>query len=420
MKTLHLAPGMSAGGSLIQAVRLAGLDDEVLRFQDDLGCGPIEPYTPAARAAWWSEVYSDFDVAKEEAALAGFWERVATTDARVVVWFGRNSASELAFFLACADRLGDRPYDIMDVQLPMVRPEGGGDRYPGRHMAAVIEEDLRTLFGTERPITTAEREDARRQWRKLQGENAPFRVVTEDGLVSAPIDFFDEWILNEAAAEEWRSAARIIGNVLGYHGDPYRQTGDMMLRVRLVALVDEGKLVAHGDPWERSAPIRLPGGSLPPPPQLLTDEIRQRFEALWQGKPPMRRWTANPLTRLAAGDIIHATRFGPSSIICLVVSVEGGFIRTRSIAQQQVIDFDIETGVGAWHDELFGDEPIECRIDSIEPLPLEVYNALLEQDRWHRLVRDPKRWRENEARRRAWSTAEAFFRQHKLPAADGA
>lgn len=117
-----------------------------------------------------------------------------------------------------------------------------------------------------------------------------------------------------------------------------------------------------------------------------------------------------------AGDIIHATRFGPSSIICVVESVAGGFIRTRSIAQQHAIDFDIETGVGAWRDELFGDEPIECQIDSIEPLPREIHDALIEQDRRHRLISDPERWRAGgEEEWKAWPSAQEFFKRNPLP-----
>lgn len=40
MRTLHIAPGDSAAGSLRQALRIAGRDDELLAFRDDLSCGP--------------------------------------------------------------------------------------------------------------------------------------------------------------------------------------------------------------------------------------------------------------------------------------------------------------------------------------------------------------------------------------------
>jgi hypothetical protein len=104
MKTLHVAPGDSAGGSLIRAIRDAGQDDEVLPFPDDLSCGPIDSQEPSARAIWWDQFYEASEV---EAALGEFWERVATTDDRLVVWFGRHSALELAFFLAWTDLESD-------------------------------------------------------------------------------------------------------------------------------------------------------------------------------------------------------------------------------------------------------------------------------------------------------------------------
>jgi len=77
MRTLHIAPGESAGGSLVQAIRDAGQDNEVLPFRDDLSCGPIDQDEPSGRAAWWDLFY---DAPYVEAALGEFWKRVATTD----------------------------------------------------------------------------------------------------------------------------------------------------------------------------------------------------------------------------------------------------------------------------------------------------------------------------------------------------
>src|SRR5882672_7331415 len=106
MKTLHIAPGHSAAGSLRQAMRDAGRDERVLLSPDDLSCGPIDPDDPSARAAWWATFY---EAPEFEAEFTAFWDSVATTPDRLVVWLGRHSAHELAFFLALADRLCDRP-----------------------------------------------------------------------------------------------------------------------------------------------------------------------------------------------------------------------------------------------------------------------------------------------------------------------
>ena len=222
-----------------QAIRGAGRTEEVLRFRDDLSCGPIDSDDHSARIAWWAGFY---DIAEVTADFERFWSRVATTEDRLIVWFGRHSASELAFFLALADRLGDRPYDIVDVL---------------GTVAIMPPYQLATLLGSERPITAQEREEARRQWRQLRRENAPFRVVSPTGLVSAPIDHFDP-LLIERATPEWQQMARVVGAAMGYNSEPYYQVGDLMLLTRMVALVEAGKLLADGDPWDmRACKVRL-------------------------------------------------------------------------------------------------------------------------------------------------------------------
>jgi hypothetical protein len=241
MTTLHIAPGDSAGGSLEQAIRSAGGNEEVLRFRDDLSCGPIDSDDHSARIAWWARFYDIADVTSD---FETFWNRVETTGDRLVVWFGRHSASELAFFLALADRLGDRPYDIVDV---------------AGTVAIIPTNRLATMLGSERAITAHEREEARGQWHQLRRENAPFRIVSATGLVSAPVDHFDS-LLIEQATPEWQRMARVVGAAMAYSSEPFYQVGDLMLLTRMVALVEAGKLLADGDPWDmRACKVRLPG-----------------------------------------------------------------------------------------------------------------------------------------------------------------
>jgi hypothetical protein len=229
----------------------------VIGFPDDLSCGPIGSDDASARTRWWSSCHNEYDT-----DLDSFWQRVLSTPDRLVVWFGQHSASEHAFFLALADRLGDRPYEIVDVtglQMPVTRPGGKVElSYPKKAVSLIPEEELAALFGTERAITRQEREEAARCWQRLKFENAPFRIVTDAGLVSAPEDIFDELLLKQAT-KDWRKVARIIGETMGHNMDPYIQVGDGMLQSRIVALVDQGKLLAHGDPSVmRKCEVRLP------------------------------------------------------------------------------------------------------------------------------------------------------------------
>jgi hypothetical protein len=252
MKTLHIAPGDSAAGSLLHAIRDVDLDDEVLRFPEDLSCGPIESDTPSARAVWCAQFYEAEEV---EARLRKFWDRVTNADDHLVVWFSRLSASELSFFLALADRLGERAYDIMDVtdrRLPRGLPIGS------IQLVSIMQPDnLRSLLGKERPVTAQERDKNSRQWRQLQIENAPFRIVTEIGLVSTSIDHFDPWLLAEATSD-WQAVRRVVARAMILNSEPFFQVGDLMLHTRVVALIAQGRLLADGDSWDVSSRIRLP------------------------------------------------------------------------------------------------------------------------------------------------------------------
>jgi hypothetical protein len=241
MATLHLAPGPSSGETLARLIPGAA----ILSFDDDLSCGPIDSDSAAARTAWWRSVAPAADRTPEPQA---FWDRVERADERLVVWFGRHSATELAFFLACADRLGDRLYDIVDVT----------GQYRQSVVGVLFDRELIPLIGRERPISNDERTAARAHWQRLKAENALIRVVTAEGLVSAPIDHFDETLLAYATTQ-WRPAARVIGDFMGHTSEQYLQTGDVLLFARVAALVEAGKLLADGDLWQPwTCRVRLP------------------------------------------------------------------------------------------------------------------------------------------------------------------
>lgn len=253
---LHVAPGDSAAGSLRRAVRASGRSDNVIGFIDDLSCGPIASDDSQIRSAWWASV-QDW-----ERDIANFWKRILSTSDRLVVWFSRHSSAEYAFYLSLAYRLGDRPYEIIDVtgmQLPVTLPGCQlGLSSPKLAVSLIPDDELASLFGTERAVTPQERENAAQCWSRLKSENAPFRIVTQTGLVSAPDTIFDDLLL-EQATKKWRRVLRLIGDTMGHNMEPFIQTGDVMLRTRVVALVREGKLVADGDPSDiRRCHVRLP------------------------------------------------------------------------------------------------------------------------------------------------------------------
>ncbi len=122
---------------------MAGRDDDVLPFGDDLTCGPINS-DAAAWVAWWQPLYED--AIGEH--FQSFWRRIDESEDRLVVRFGRHYAQELAFRLAFAFHMNGRAYDDIDVT---------DLRIPGR-----------------------------------QTDNG---TLTSAGLVSTPLDYFDQLLL---------------------------------------------------------------------------------------------------------------------------------------------------------------------------------------------------------------------------------
>lgn len=257
--TLHLAPGDSAAGSLRQTFREAGLDQEIVALSDDLSCGPIRTLGATARTAWWGRFY-DGGIPELEPRIAAFWDRLAASDGHLVAWVGRRSAQECAFLFAVAHELGDRPFstiDVTDLRHPPGRGPGAELEISGA-VSILPPAVLRALVGTERPVAPEEHAAMRERWRTLQEEDGPFRIATKAGLASVPDDHFDADLVAEAAAEP-RKAARVIGGAM-VRERALMQVGDLMLQARLVALVEAGKLVADGDPWDtRACLVRLPG-----------------------------------------------------------------------------------------------------------------------------------------------------------------
>ena len=92
---------------------------------------------------------------------------------------------------------------------------------------------------------------------------------------------------------------------------------------------------------------------------------------------------AAALTRLAVGEIFHATGGNGASLICLVTAVTEKTIQVRTVTTQLSLDFDRETGVGRWGKGT-------GVIDSIAPLPADIRDALLGLDRRYAAGGNPK------------------------------
>jgi len=257
-KTLHLAPGQSGGGSLIQALEQARRADQVLIHSDDLSFGPIDPITMATRAECWSNFC---DIEEMRSYFSKFWDSLDRWDGRLVLWFSRHSARELAFYLAIVNHLQNRPFETIDVtglRVKVMKRDGTMMiSAPTRAMSLIQSGSLEPLIDSGYPVTDSERKTAEMRWLLLKRENAPFRVIGENGLESASDDCFDSTLLANALSS-WQKISVLISKSMEMLWEPYIQVYDLMLLTRVVALVEMGKLIADGDPWEmRDCQVRL-------------------------------------------------------------------------------------------------------------------------------------------------------------------
>ena len=88
------------------------------------------------------------------------------------------------------------------------------------------------------------------------------------------------------------------------------------------------------------------------------------------------------LGKLTVGNIFHASGSTGASLICLIVAVTATTIKARRVTTQEVLEFDRQTGIERC------DDGTASKIDSVAPLPPDVFNTLLGIDQKFRLLQD--------------------------------
>ena len=249
---LHFVFTPSGAGCLIQALRKAGRDDQVIASFDDLSFGPINPSDSSLRAKWVENELGRTDWNDIGSGSERLWDEALFPDNRKVAWLSRRSAMEYVGFLEWLRRLGDAPCEVVDLTEVKVshRPEHGPPRSPRLAMSLgtlhpdTIRND--TLWNLAEPLQIGARGRYLELWRQLRSENAPLRVIDGDRLVSAPISFFDS-LLMSYVTDNWQKVSRVVGQALvSRMDDCIIQPGDTFLAARVNALVENGRLEIRG------------------------------------------------------------------------------------------------------------------------------------------------------------------------------
>ncbi len=132
------------------------------------------------------------------------------------------------------------------------------------------------------------------------------------------------------------------------------------------------------------------------------------------------------LHNLAVGDIFHASAPNGASLICLVTAVMAAdsVIQARTVTHHMHLEFDRETGIAEWNaakewpTKGHADVWVPCTIDSVAPLPIDVHNLMLFEDRKARLTYLSDNAGLSDDEKDAFLFMYSYYRENPLPGAD--
>lgn len=255
--TVHVTFGPSRADSIAAALRVQGCGDRVIGLPAALDMGPIDPPDPDTRFRWIGTVLRA-DPAWHVRESEAEWAEATAPGILPVYWVCFTDAAEHACFGEFASRMADRPFDVVDAT-GLAFTTRDGVRSPGS-LGLMRPEDIlgAGLPARRRPFAQAERDATRAAWARLRAEDAPFRVLEDGRLVSAPLDVFDP-VLLEAAGPGWEVAARLVGRAMhGLTFGRHRGVSDTALFGRMLALAEAGALEVRGPgPGMRDYEVRL-------------------------------------------------------------------------------------------------------------------------------------------------------------------
>jgi len=202
--------------------------------------GPIGQDTVDSRRPVVEQLFSVYPEETARAAAATLLQSVQRAEARLLarcaagesmrLWSSRQP-DELCGLYRLLAKLPPQHGRLDLVMLPEDGPNSWGEVPPGEWKArSARQQEISAAFAAQ----------CAQQWRQLQAENAPLRVIQNGQPVSAPADFYDSCILQEVAAQPAVfSQAPVIGTLLGkYH----LGVCDGWIALRMEAMIEQGML----------------------------------------------------------------------------------------------------------------------------------------------------------------------------------
>ncbi|MCJ2135308.1 DUF1835 domain-containing protein [Methylobacterium sp. J-026] len=266
-RIVHVVFGRSVAATLRDTLASLGIPEPVIGLPDSLSVGPIDPADADTRQAWDRSVLRSGSALRDERDddpidAEQAWAAATAPGTAPVFWACLRAPAEHACFLAFAARMHGRPFDFVDAtDLDITTADG--IRSPWS-LGMLRRQDIvaSNLYARRRPLSPDARRAASDAWSRLQRENAPFRIVRDGRLVSAPLTHYDALLVGQAGPD-WEIAARLIGRAMATFWDAPSGdgTGDAVLFGRMLALGEAGALeIAGPGPGLRAYQVRRPAG----------------------------------------------------------------------------------------------------------------------------------------------------------------
>ena len=179
-----------------------------------------------------------------EKSINKFWdsciddlEKLKLNLSQIRVWLD-NTPDAQCGLLFLADLLKESQTEIHIVELPnkIVREDNIIVEYRG--WGEVEPEQYGRFLNGEKVLTQEEIFDLANKWQQLKVENAPLRVIENNSIVSANINYYDDFIRKEFPKDTCK-IGNIIGNSLGKQKIPM---GDVFIAKRIEEFIKQGEL----------------------------------------------------------------------------------------------------------------------------------------------------------------------------------
>ncbi len=263
MENIHIVFGHSAAAGLKEALLSVGNIEKIVNCWGDYQAGPIV-VSLDERINWLCEHYygvggDDPELRNEYIERNIEFSKLATNEnVQKTIWYGELCANEYCGFLEFLHRADGERGMLYTVEVCKALSKENACLALGAGSAP--PEYLAKALPSRQPVSDAEYKSNTDLWRRLRNEGAELRVLTNDGLMSADEDYFDEAMLAFVTLT-YQPAARIVGNTLGHVDgvrEYYQGNSDMFYFSRLKELHRQGRIEWQGSfDSMREAAVRL-------------------------------------------------------------------------------------------------------------------------------------------------------------------